>query len=143
MRGPTSERPQSRVCLTSVVQSINTFTPLPPADPARSITDPQLPPLCHAFSSRHSCAWARSDPGFARKIVYFVSLVIHDIEKRRRLVGVLDVGAAAARRVSPPVGAGESNRGAHRANMAGDQGLDPRRRTRSRLDQPSPESLQS
>jgi len=47
-------------------QSITKLTPLPPADHARSTADPQLPPRCRAFSSRHSCAWARSDSGFAR-----------------------------------------------------------------------------
>jgi hypothetical protein len=53
-----------------------------------------------------------------------------DIEKRQRLVGVLDGGEAVARRVSPPGGAGESNHGAYRTTLAGDQGMDPRRRTR-------------
>ena len=34
-----------------------------------------------------------------------------DIEQRRGIGGVLDVGEAGARRVSPPGGAGESNHG--------------------------------
>ena len=50
-----------------------------------------------------------------------------DIEKRRRLVGVLDGGEAGARRERPPGGAGESNHGAHRATVAGGQGMDCRR----------------
>jgi hypothetical protein len=49
-----------------------------------------------------------------------------DIEKRRGIGGVLDAGAAGARRESPPGGAGESNHGAHRATVAGHQGMDPR-----------------
>ena len=51
-----------------------------------------------------------------------------DIEKRRRLVGVLDGGEAEARRVSPPGGAGESNHGAHRTALAGHPRMDSRRR---------------
>ena len=55
-----------------------------------------------------------------------------DVEKRRGIGGVLDGGAAGARRVSPPSGAGESNHGAGPASVARPQGVDPGRQPRRR-----------